>query len=399
MNPVQSFGLLMLGGMVSGEICRRLFNLPRTTGYVVFGLCCGESGWGWIDAKMILSAQFFIDLALGLIVFELGQRLHGQEQPLLMPRRQVILAGLTESAVSFVALTGLLLILHVSLPLALLAGAIGVSTSPAITIATSSDVGARGNKSQILYHCVAINCCVAFVLTTLFFPALNDGLWSWPGLSISLGSITASLFLGICGATVVLYGAALLGKHPEHQHMLLLSVILIAVGVAITLGMSVLLSLLVLGTLSHHLDYKKQVVAIRISSDARIFLVVTFVLAGASLNIRTLIDYWDVALLFALTRFASKVVPLFLLRQRLGLNDTEAAMLGVGLMPMSSVALVLLADGGAGSAGNGQLLFGSLLGSILLMQLLGPLATQSAIRSFGEASTLPEKIRRPPGAS
>lgn len=382
--------------MISGEICRRLLNLPRTTGYVVFGLCCGESGWGWIDAKMILSAQFFIDLALGLIVFELGQRLHGQEK-LVVPRRQVIRVGLIESTTSFVALTGLLLILHVSLPLALLAGAIGVSTSPAITIATTSDVGARGYKSQILYHCVAINGCFAFVLTAVLFPVLADGSWSWSGFSMSLGSITASLFLGACGAAVVIYGAELLGKHPEHQHMLLLSVILIAVGIAITLGMSVLLSLLVLGTLSHRMDYKKQVVAIRIGSDARIFLVVTFVLAGASLNIHTLIDFWDVALLFALTRFASKVIPLFLLRQRLGLDDMEATMLGVGLMPMSSVALVLLADGNAGSSGAGQLLFGSLLGSILLMQLLGPLAIQSAIYSFGEASLLPVKIRKPPG--
>ena len=71
-SPLLLFGLLLLGGMASGEASRRLLNLPRTTGYVLFGVLLGNSGLQWIDPYILGSAQFFIYPAIGLILFELG---------------------------------------------------------------------------------------------------------------------------------------------------------------------------------------------------------------------------------------------------------------------------------------------------------------------------------------
>lgn len=71
-SPLLLFGLLLLGGMASGELSRRLVNLPRTTGYVFFGLLMGNSGLQWVDPYILGSAQFFIYPAIGLILFELG---------------------------------------------------------------------------------------------------------------------------------------------------------------------------------------------------------------------------------------------------------------------------------------------------------------------------------------
>ena len=71
-NSIQLFGLVLLGGLAAGEVSRRTFALPRTTGYVLFGLLVGQSGLNWVTLLDIESAQLFIDLALGLILFELG---------------------------------------------------------------------------------------------------------------------------------------------------------------------------------------------------------------------------------------------------------------------------------------------------------------------------------------
>jgi Kef-type K+ transport system membrane component KefB len=387
LNTVQAFGLLMLGGLISGECCRRLVNLPRTTGYVLFGLISGQSGYGWIDAKILASAEFFIDLALGLIVFELGQRLHTETLPEI-PGWQILKVGLIESVSSFLALSLLLHSLAIPWALALFAAAVAVSTSPAITIATSSDVGARGPRSQLLYHCVAINGGVAFTLLILLMPFLAGETPTLAETSHALLMLVAALLLALTGAALILYGARLLGKHPEHQHMLLLSLILLGVGTAMALGISVLLSLLLMGYLTHRFDRSKQVVGIRIGSDARVFLVVTFVLAGASLDVQVFLRYWEIALLIALVRFASKLLPICLLRRQLGLGVRESLLLAVGLLPMSSVALVLIADGSALANPAANLATGSLLATILCMQLVGPLATQTAIRGFGEASAL-----------
>lgn len=62
--------------------------------------------------------------------------------------------------------------------------------------------------------------------------------------------------------------------------------------------------------------------------------------------------------------------------------------LAVGLQPMSSVALVLLANARVLETAVSPELSGILMATILLMQVLGPLATQTAIKTFGEASGL-----------
>jgi NhaP-type Na+/H+ or K+/H+ antiporter len=71
-NAIQVFGLVLLGGLAAGELSRRVFDLPRTTGYVLLGLAIGESGFRLVTPEHIASAELFIDLALGLILFELG---------------------------------------------------------------------------------------------------------------------------------------------------------------------------------------------------------------------------------------------------------------------------------------------------------------------------------------
>jgi hypothetical protein len=147
--------------------------------------------------------------------------------------------------------------------------------------------------------------------------------------------------------------------------------------------------MLLFGYLTRALDRNKQVVAIRIASDARIFLVATFVLAGAALDIGVLVETgWkrcpgDHRALRRANRRR------FLESAIASLGNTESSIyLSIGLQPMSSIALVLLANMQTLYSGLEPRLTGALLATILLMQLFGPLATQTAIKGFGEATYL-----------
>jgi Kef-type K+ transport system membrane component KefB len=146
--------------------------------------------------------------------------------------------------------------------------------------------------------------------------------------------------------------------------------------------------MLIFGFLVRHIDRERKVIALRIASDARVFLVITFVLAGAALDIAYLGEYWPEVLLIAITRLAGQLLASTLAGKRLGLSRKESGLLTVGLQPMSSVALVLLANTQMLYSGLDPKLVGMLLATILLMQLCGPLATQTAIKGFGEASKL-----------
>lgn len=386
-NSIQLFGLVLLGGLAAGELSRRFFALPRTTGYVMFGLLLGQSGLNWVTLFHIESAQLFIDLALGLILFELGY---------LVPRSNLengsrrLLAGCALSLTAGVFVLLLFLYWNFSAGSALFAAALCVATSPAITIATCSDVGAKGERTGLLYAMVAINGAVAFAAVVLLVPFLNDSvpMSGFARVSSALGSIIGSIVLGGACAGLVLIGAEKLERQAEHQHLLILGTIVLGVGTAIYLGVSVFLPMLVFGILVSTIDREHKVIAIRIASDARVFLVITFVLAGAALDIAHLRLYWLEAIGVATARLAGQMLAVFFARKPLGLSWREGIFLSIGLQPMSSIALVLLVNIQMLYSGMEAKLAGTLMATILLMQLIGPLATQTAIKGFGEATRL-----------
>lgn len=383
-SPLLLFGLLLLGGMASGELSRRLANLPRTTGYVLFGVLMGNSGLEWVDPYILGSAQFFIYPAIGLILFELGHRFpltaHGLD-------RKLILLSLAETGTVFVLVTSVMCLFGFGLAAGLFAAAIAVSTSPAITIATSSDVGAEGPLTSRLFGLVALNGCVAFAAISIVLPMLaaSGATEAGPGFIDALIHIGISLCLGTGLSFMACRGAGWLGRQAEHQHLMLLGLIVIGTGLPLSLEISPLLTLLTFGIGTRIADRRNVVVAIRIASDARVFLVVTFVLAGAALEMGLLLEYWPAALAFVLVRFGARWVALHVTGRHLGLASKDALFTAVGLLPMSSVALVLLGDAGPLDGGAGPALSGTLMGAIVLMQLVGPVCTQSAVRGFGEA--------------
>jgi Kef-type K+ transport system membrane component KefB len=392
LNSIQLFGLILLGGLAAGEVARRLLSLPRTTGYVLFGLLVGQSGANWVTPLHIESAQLFTDLALGLILFELGYLVPSVDR---VEARRRLYAGLAISLVPGLFMLALFLALGYPLAAALFATALSLATSAAITIATCSDVGARGQRTGLLYTLVAANGCAAFVLVAVLTPFLDDA-YSGGALArsgLAAGNILLSLLLGGLCAGLVLAGARRLERRAEHHHLLILGCIVFGVGTALYLELSVFLPMLVFGFLVRTLDRQQQVIGIRIASDARVFLVVTFVLAGAALDIAHLAHYWAEALLVVAVRLAGQLAVTVLAARHLGLQPREGVLLAVGLQPMSSVALVLLANTQMLYSELDPSLVGMLLATLLLMQLLGPLATQTAIKGFGEATRL--NVSRP----
>jgi Kef-type K+ transport system membrane component KefB len=237
---------------------------------------------------------------------------------------------------------------------------------------------------------VAINGAVAFAAIVLLVPFLIDSepMSGLARVSSALGSIIGSIVLGGACAGLVLLGADRLERQVEHQHLLILGTIVLGVGTAIYLEVSVFLPMLIFGILVSVIDRERKVVAIRIASDARVFLVITFVLAGAALDVAYLRDYWLEAILIASARLAGQLLAVLISRKSIGLTARESIFLGIGLQPMSSIALVLLVNTQMLYSGMDAKLVGMLMATILLMQLIGPLATQTAIRGFGEATRL-----------
>src|SRR6188768_381015 len=68
------FGVLLVAGMMGGELAR-LLKLPRIIGYTVVGLVLGPVSAAMGMGPLIDEARIFLDLSLGLVLFELGRRM------------------------------------------------------------------------------------------------------------------------------------------------------------------------------------------------------------------------------------------------------------------------------------------------------------------------------------
>jgi Kef-type K+ transport system membrane component KefB len=93
------FGVLLVLGMMGGEVAR-LFRLPRILGYTLVGFVIGALAQAMGFEPLVEEARIFVDLSLGLVLFELGRRMD-----IRWMRRDWTLAamGFAESALTFAA--------------------------------------------------------------------------------------------------------------------------------------------------------------------------------------------------------------------------------------------------------------------------------------------------------
>lgn len=380
---IQILAVVFVGGLVAGEVAFRYFSLPRVIGYVALGILVGQSGFGWLEPEDIDSAQWLIDLALGFILFELGYSV--PRMPFGMFFKRVI------SGTDIAMATGLSIVLALlawgfSIKEAVISAALCLATSPAITMVTCSDMGAKGEKTSLLYTIVTINGLVAFIALAFasVFLVEHDVARGVAGLWLASQKIWGALVLGGACCGIALVGSELLGRKSFHQKVLIFGIVILGINLTEYLDVLPMLPMLAFGFMTKALDRDKNV-AIKVSSDARILLIVSFVFAGAALDIANLIDYWPEALFLVMARFCAQGAAAFVTRKSLGLTEGEAVFLAIGLQPLSSIALLMLGSTQSLPISLDPRITGTLLATILLMQVIGPLATKISIIGFGEA--------------
>jgi len=113
---------------------------------------------------------------------------------------------------------------------------------------------------------------------------------------------------------------------------------------------------------------------------------VMFVVSGMSIPLEQLMQGAAVAGSLVLGRFLAKLVGVLAIAGPSGASWRQATALGVGLAPMSGVALLLTLDTARLFPEFGAAVESALLGSIVMLELAGPVMTFAALRLAGEAN-------------
>jgi Kef-type K+ transport system membrane component KefB len=384
-NQMVWVGVLLVAGVAGGELVQRLMRLPRVTGYAAAGLALGPGGWGLIGRPLLEELTVFADIAIGLVLFELGTRLD-----LAWLRRSPALAlmGVAEALGAAVLVFFALSYYFDHDPLvAAVAAAIAMSTSPAVLIRVAADLRAEGQVTERALILTAINGVIAFLSLTVLIPWLHleyRGGWLTM-LTQPLYLLGGSLALAMLAAQATLKLAQLVGKQAERQFIVVIALVVLTVGAAVMLKLSVLLTLLAMGAMVRNADRERHFIVVDSGNAGQLFYVILFVIAGAQLDLGLIATAGAAGLAFVLVRFAGKALGVLAVAPLVGLRLRHAGLVALALMPMSGLAVVMVYETAALYPEVRGSVAPVVLAAVVILELLGPIATQFAIRQAGEA--------------
>ena len=380
-------GAILLCGLAVGQIFVRVLRLPRITGFVAAGLVLGPGVLGLLDQAMLGELSIFVDISLGLILFELGRRLDFRW---FTHDRWLLASSVAESLLSFLFVYGTLRFFSVAPVYSATAAAIAMATSPAVLIMIVHDQRAKGPLTERLLALTALNNVFAFLLIALLFGFVHlEYRADWLRAVLHpLYLIAGSAGLGFLAFLAARTLARWLGKREDSQFVMLLGLIVGTVGCAISFKLSVLLALLAFGVFAKNLDRDHDLMAVEFGPGGQFFLVMLFVITGAGLRPSELAVTGAIGAAFVLARLAGKLVGLGLFAPLSGISPKKALLLGVGMVPMSAIAVVMVQGASALYPEFGATLSSIVLSAVVILELVGPLATQWALRRAGETEPM-----------
>ena len=381
---------VLLGGALAGEFIAATTRLPRVVGYTLAGCFAAMLGQG---ATMPLggAAQIVTDLALGLLLFEIGCRVR-----LNWLRRNPGLAvtSLAEALLSALAVALVLRLFDLGWQTAIACGILAMPAPAAVSGRVALELGAEGQVTQRATLLTALNTLYAVIALTVMrtWWAADDG----GDLQMALGGLAVSL-LTTLGVAALLAGATYLAARRlnlrnESAALLLFGMVAFAIVAARAIGVSTLLMPLLAGLLLRNTSERPWVWPRHFGTSGGALVLMLFVIVGSAWTPQILMAGGFAALALLVTRFLAKTVAIVALSPWARASWRQGLALSITMTPLSATALVMLSEL---MRAEPKLAAGAvpiILAAIAVLELFGPIAVQFALRLAGE---LPPPVQRP----
>lgn len=378
-DPVLGVALLMVIAVVIADLLHRHVRLPRPCGYMLVGAVASPLVLRLMERSELDAWKPVLDLAIAVLVFELGTRIRPRW---LIDNPALAVTCVLEGLLAGVAVTGSLVYLGVSMPSAIVAGIVAMSTSPVITLAVLHESRPRGQVTERLLLMTAVNSVVAMLALKIWHVLAGSTGDLAATTASGLYVIAGSVLLGaICGLLLEALGkrVADTGAMP----VLHIALVTIAGMLAVQWKLSPLLALLVAGIVArsrmrHGLNVEPQ-----LGTAGAALVVVLFLCLGLLLTLDHLDSLWPLVLAIVAARALGKGLAVLALARPSGLGWRQAGALTLALQPMSSLAVLLAADTFLWASqlpGMEARVLQALLAASTLMQLSGPLWATIALK-------------------
>jgi len=299
-----TLGLLFLLGLAADLIGRHSF-VPRVTLLILTGLAVGPVGFDLLPEELV--RDWFppmTTVALSLVGFLLGEKLSLSE--LRAHGRLVLGITIAETTLALIAVALALLAIGLHPVAALLLAGIAAASAPAATYDVVRECGIEGDFTDTLLAVVALDDAVALLLFSLMMAAASavDGSQSVMfSLTGGLREIGGSLLLGaLLGVPMAYLSGRIRPGEPTLAEAM--GFILLCGGLATWLELSPVLCAMVMGSVVASLARHHDRPFHAIEGIEWPFLILFFILAGASTHPGALLMVGGITLVYMISRCA-----------------------------------------------------------------------------------------------
>jgi len=386
-----ALGGLFLAGLAADTLGRRT-RLPGVTLLLIMGILAGPAGLAVIPLAAIAWYEPLSILALTMVAFLLGSALRADR---VAAHGRAILTVSLAVVVMTVVIVGLgLTLLGVSAALAILIAAVATATDPAATQESLRQAKAEGGFADTLRGVVAIDDAwgmIVFALAMVVAQGLENGGLDPQHLLDAGWEIGGALALGLA---LGLPGAVLTGRlRPgEPTRLEALGLVFLTAGLALWLEVSFLLAGMTAGAVIANRARHHERAFHEIEMIERPFLILFFILAGASMQPSALMAVGWIGVAYVLLRILGRLAGGWLGGWFGGLSAVERRWIGPALLPQAGVAVGMALVAAAEMPELGAILLTLTIGTTVVFELIGPFVTILSVRRVGSATgQMPQK--------
>ena len=396
----------MIGGLMLSRLTKKI-HLPAVTAYLVAGLLLGPfcigllkiPGLGYNSAQQVEGMRIVTQTALGFIAFTIGNEFRMSQ--LKAMGAGAIVIGILQAVVTTLVVDAILIGLHfcfpnlISIPAAIVLGAIASATAPAATLMVVRQYKADGPLTKLLMLVVAIDDAVGLLLFSVSFgiaSALSNSQISAIGVVVEpLLEVVLSLGLGAVMGWLLNWVERFF--HSRSKRLTIsVAFVLLTVGLSmlkfkigeVHIGFSLLLVCMMTGTVFCNICDTSEELMDRIDGWTMPLNILFFVISGAELDLAVIAQplVLLVGVVYVIARSLGKYYGSFTSCRLTKQNKLITDNLGITLLPQAGVALGMAMT--AATLADGALIRNVVLFAVLLYELVGPTLTKGALLRAGE---------------
>lgn len=382
--------LLSLGGIfLVGQAISTLGHrtiLPRVTLLLIFGVVIGREALDIVPLVFSQRFEMVAEITLMMVGFLIGGKL--TMSSLKNGMNKILWISVCAATFTTVFVSLGLLWFGLPIELAVLLGCIASATAPAAILDVIVESNDKSHFSNLLVSIVALDDAWALLL----FGVGTAVAISITGNASDSSSILAA-FKNIGGAVILglLIGfpaAYLTGRLKPGEPILTeaLGLVFICGGLAIWLDVSFLIASIVMGAVVANFAKHHEYPFHAIENIEWPFMVIFFVLAGATLELKLLAEVGLIGMIYIIFRILGKIIGARVGCQFSNADQKEKNWMGIALLPQAGVSIGMALVASSSFPEYRQILLSVVLGTTVFFEIVGPLFTRVAIQRAHNSS-------------